>query len=243
MTPATASGQSTGESNPRTLPSPQTAPATTAMMTATASAVTANQITRACLYEGGGKSICRSTLAQFFRLFRRRTDGVHERCAQTAFLQFVQTLNGCPPRTRDHILERSWMLAGFQNHFRAAEHGLRGKPRGHVTWQSRGHATVAERLDDRVNVSRTAAAETRHRVEQRFLELNRQSDRRKQFLHQAAVFRRCVSAERVSGGRRADQRRRVWHHAYDSRPLIQASLQFRQRHARRNGNKQVLLGE
>src|SRR6185437_325329 len=134
MTPATASGQSTGESNPRTLPSPQTAPATTAIMTATASAVTASQITRACLDVGGGKSICRSPLAQFFRLFRRGTNGVHEGCAQTAFLQFVQTLNGSPARARDHILERARMLAGLQNHFRAAEHGLRSKPRGHVTW-------------------------------------------------------------------------------------------------------------
>src|SRR6185437_8420147 len=126
MTPATASGQSTGESNPRTLPSPQTAPATTAIMTATASAVTASQITRACLDVGGGKSICRSPLAQFFRLFRRGTNGVHE--------GFAQTLNGSPARARDHILERARMLAGLQNHFRAAEHGLRSKPRGHVTW-------------------------------------------------------------------------------------------------------------
>src|ERR1041385_7146476 len=57
MTPATASGHSTGASKCNTLPNPQTTPARTVTSIAPASALDASQISRACQGVGGGKGI------------------------------------------------------------------------------------------------------------------------------------------------------------------------------------------
>src|SRR5262245_37295200 len=59
MTPATASGQSTGVRICRTLPNPQINATARTTSTATASEVTANQMRRACLGVGGGRLIKR----------------------------------------------------------------------------------------------------------------------------------------------------------------------------------------
>ena len=40
-------------------------------------------------------------------------------------------------------LTRAWMMAGFQNHFGATQHRLRGQASGNIPWQTSGDAAVA----------------------------------------------------------------------------------------------------
>src|SRR5438093_5919171 len=134
MTPATASGQSTGESRCNTLPSPQTIPAETLTKTASASAPSASQISRACPEVGGGKLTTRfqisnlkfsSPLPQPFRFVRRRAHGIDERATHAGFLEFMDSLDGRAARTGHHVFQLPGMPAGFEHHFAAAKYGLR----------------------------------------------------------------------------------------------------------------------
>ena len=68
------------------------------------------------------------TLPQLLRFLRRGADGAHHGGAQFAFFQFMQAFDGCAAGAGDLVLERAGMLAGFQNHFCAAQNGLRGEP-------------------------------------------------------------------------------------------------------------------
>ena len=98
------------------------------------------------------------------------------------------------------------MLAGFQNHFGRAENGLRGELRRDVARQAGGDAAVAQRLDELINVSRAAAAQAGHGVEQSFLHLKRDADGGQKFFRQFAVRRQsriCRARTRRRTRRRA----------------------------------------
>ena len=74
-----------------------------------------------------------------------------------------------------------------------------------------------QRLDDEVHISRPAAAQPGHRIEQRFLELKGHPHRGKHFLRKPSIFHRRIFTQRIGGRRSADERRRVWHDANDAR--------------------------
>ena len=182
-------------------------------------------------------------LSELLRFFRRGADGAHHGGAHFAFFQFVQAFNRRAAGAGHLVFERAGMHAGFQNHFRAAQNGLRGKLRGHVARQSRRHAAVAQGLDELVNIRRPAAAQAGHGVEQRFLHLKREADGGKKFFRQLAIRRRRGFAERERRRARADERRRVGHHADDARAGGQRGFEFRERHAGGDGDEQMFFGE
>src|SRR5437762_2546803 len=82
-----------------------------------------------------------------------------------------------------------------------------------ITRQTGGHTAVAQRVDDELHISRAAAAQPGHRIEQRFLELKGHPDCGKHLLRKPSVFHRGICAKRVSCRRSADERRRVRHNA------------------------------
>ena len=109
-----------------------------------------------------------------------------------------------------------------------------------VARQTGRHAAVAQRFDELINISRTAAAQAGHGIEQRFLHLKRNADGGKQFLRQFAVRRGRGFAERERRSARADERRRVGHDADDARARRQRGFQFCQRHAGGDGDEQMI---
>lgn len=91
-------------------------------------------------------------MPQLLRFLRRGADGADDGGAELAFFQRVQAFNRRAAGTRDLILERAGMLAGFQNHFCAAQNGLRRELRRDVARQASRHAAVAQRLDELINI-------------------------------------------------------------------------------------------
>ena len=110
----------------------------------------------------------------------------------------MQTFNRRAAGAGDLILERAGMLAGFQNHFGRAENGLRGELRRDVARQSSGDSAVAQRLDELINVSRAAAAQASHGVEQTFFDLQRDTDGGQKFFRQFGVSDAGIFPERKS---------------------------------------------
>ena len=155
----------------------------------------------------------------------------------------MHALDGGAAGTGHHVLERAGMLAGFQRHFRAPQHRLRREFRRHVPRQTGSHAAVAQRFDDEVHVSRPAAAQSGHRIEQRFLELKGHADGGKHFLRKQSIFHRRIFAECIGCRRSADQRRRIRHDTNDASALVQAVFQSGQRHPRCDGTDQMFLGD
>ena len=131
------------------------------------------------------------------------------------------------------------MLAGFEDHARGTEQGLRGETRGGVAGQAGGNATVAEGFDHQEGVGGAAAAEAGHGVEERFLELEGEADRSEEALGELGVGGRGGFAGGETGGGRADERGRVGHHADNARALGQGGFEAREGDAGGDGNEEV----
>ena len=80
------------------------------------------------------------------------------------------------------------MQAGFQDHFRAAQHGLGRQPGRDVTRQTCGDPAIAEALDKQVNIGRPAAAQAGDRIQQGFLDLKRHPNGGEKLVGQLAIF-------------------------------------------------------
>ena len=98
------------------------------------------------------------TLPELFRLFRRRSHRVHYCRAQFAFFQLVQAFDGCSAGAGHLVLKSARMLAGFQDHLCRAQYRLCRQPGGDVPRQTGRHAPVTKRLDELINIRRSAAA-------------------------------------------------------------------------------------
>src|SRR5262245_64555366 len=95
--PPIASGQITGDKSRRSQPNPHTNPASRASNTPMARPVSAIQISRACLWVGGGRAISvrkDSALTELARFFGGGADGADQGAANTGLFQFVQALDG-----------------------------------------------------------------------------------------------------------------------------------------------------
>ena len=125
---------------------------------------------------------------------------------------------------------------------RLLPHGLRRQDGGHVPRQAHPHAAVAEGLDHHIDKRRPGAGQTRHRVEQLFIDLQRPADSAQQVAHEFAIGCRRAGAERIRRSARADQRRRIGHHAHHAVGL-QPFAQPGQRDAGRDRNDQLVSAD
>jgi hypothetical protein len=87
-------------------------------------------------------------LAEFAGLFAGGADGGDEGGAEAGAFEFVEAFDGGAARAGDLVFEGAGMEAGFEDHLRAAEHGLRGELGGDVAGEARGDTAVAEGFDD-----------------------------------------------------------------------------------------------
>src|SRR5438034_2275720 len=151
----------------------------------------------------------------------------------------MKPFDGRAARAGDHVFESAGMEAGVEDHFGAAQDSLRGEFGGYIAGKAGSNAPVAQALDEEINISRPAAAQSCDGVEERFLELKRKADGRKELLCERAVFRQGRFAERKSGGRSAEQGGRVGHDANQTRPGPQRSFEFGQRNAGSDGDEEM----
>ena len=92
------------------------------------------------------------------------------------------------------------MHDGFGHHARGTRHGLHGEFGREITGQTHAHAAVGHRLDEKINVSGSTAAETGDGIKQRLLHMERLADRGENFLHSGDVFVRHAIAGGIGRG-------------------------------------------
>jgi hypothetical protein len=99
------------------------------------------------------------------------------------------------------------------NHACGAGHRLDGKLGGKIAGQSRLHAAVGQRLDEQIDISRTASAQARDRIEKVLADVERAADRSEDFLDRGDILVRHAPAGGVSGGAFLHERGSVRHDA------------------------------
>ena len=125
-----------------------------------------------------------------------------------------------------------------KHHRGGSEHGLRGEAHGIRPRDAGPHAAVGQRVDDHINVSRTAAGEPGDRVHQSLGHLDRQADRAEQRLRGGGVRGIRAGPEAISGGSVADESGSIRHGADDPEILRSRRFQRGERDAGRDGNHQ-----
>ncbi len=121
------------------------------------------------------------SFSQFLRFLRRGADGADHGGAELAFFQRVQAFNRRAAGAGDLILERAGCWPVSKTIFAPPKTVLRGELRRDVARQSGGDTAVAQRLDELIDVSRAAAAQASHGVEQIFFDLQRDADSGQKF--------------------------------------------------------------
>ena len=114
------------------------------------------------------------SLSQPSRLVRRGTHGADHGGPHAAFSSACRPSMVVPPGLVTMSLSAPGWRPVSKTMLRAAQRRLRRQFRRHIARQTRRHTAIAQSFNDRIEIGRTASAQACHRIEQRFLQLEKQ---------------------------------------------------------------------